>query len=778
MGNVVNHDLQTAANEVSALRITFRDNDKPNLVLLDTPGSRNEHQIGYSTLLPVVNWLNAAGTSNSTTKENTILRKVSGILYLHRITDNRFAGGVAENFELFKKFCPEEFYKRIILTTTMWPNEGSPGYSLELRREYETCEQTLKVRHWQDMITLGSEARRFTGTSRSAQEIVNLIVKTERSRLIEVIPVTAHELKDDDIVIVVMGPTGVGKSTFIQTAVEEHYRTNEVGHQLGSATIEVSALRLMFKGGDKPNIVLVDTPGFDDTYANEVDILETIVNWLDATGSTNSRTGKDGRVSGILYLHRITDIRFSGSVAVNFELFKKLCGEDFYKRVILTTTMWPDENNPAYSLELKKEYEKREQELKDNHWGIMIKSGSKVSRFTKTLHSVEKLVNEIVEIENRNQEQPMMRIQLELMSKSLWETQAGEYIRKIRNLLKREKFPPPRLFKEFDFTNIDKVMPISARDLLEDDMIIVVMGPPLAGKSTFIQTVAGAPHNHVGAGEQQSATGEVSALRISFRGPSNTNVVFVDTPGFGRAGKTDLQTLATIAKWFKDTGLSDYKTRESADLRRISGFIYLYPITNIGTPVDTIQKSFEMFQKLCGRGFCDRVILTTTMWPGERDAAYWPCVYRQKTLEASDWRRMIAWGSKVCRFDKTLGSAEAIVNKIVIAEREKRERLLEQVVQIQKELVRELKPLPNTQAGQHLRAILNQLVQQQSKELKQLKQDLKSSAGLDVELSIKLDRLQRAKEENERDIITLKPRSLPSQVFSKIRRSKVTETLP
>ncbi|KAF5351032.1 hypothetical protein D9756_008415 [Leucocoprinus leucothites] len=751
---------ESATSETYALRILFKDGDKPNIVLVDTPGFENDNQVNNQNFEPLIKWYNASGTKNSTTSDNDIMRRVSGILLLHPIADNYRSGNFAANLQWFKKSCDKDIHKRVVLTTTMWPNESSPGYSPKPQREYEKYEQDLNSLFRQTMILSGSKPCRFTGTSLSAQEIVNEIIKAERSRSIEVTPISAHELTEDDIIIAVMGPTGVGKSSFIQLVAGGDYNTIEVGEGLGSTTSEVKALRIMFKNAKNRNIVLIDTPGFDDTFKYNHEVLETIVEWLSLSGKKSSRTGEDRRISGILYLHRITDIRFSGSITENFELFKKLCGKDFYKRVILTTTMWPDENNSAPSLELKNEYERREQELKDDHWRIMIKSGSKARRFLRTLPSAEQIINEIVETELRNQEQPLMQIQSEMASGSLWETQAGKYfIHKIWGLSQTRKYIRPRLFKERDFRTIDKVMPVSTHELTENDMIIVVMGPPGAGKSTLIQVAARTSSNI----EHQSQA-EVSALRITFKEQGDTSIVLVDTPGFGHAEKNDLHVLETLAQWFKDVGSNDHGTCGSP---RISGIFYLHPIAGIESSADAVWKNFEIFQKLCGKDFCDRVILTTSMWPSEQDAAYWYSVYRENKLKDKDWRWMIAWGSKVCRFDGTWRSVERMVNEIVIAEREKQERLHERILQIQREIAREFKPLPSTQAGQHLRVILIQLVQQQNEELKRLKRELRGSTSSDVELSAKFDKLQQEKRANEEVIHRLKrPRVL--NTFNKI----------
>lgn len=82
------------------------------------------------------------------------------------------------------------------------------------------------------------------------------------------------------------------------------------------------------------NLYLVDTPGFDDTNRSDTEVLRELATWL-----TDSYTAHI-KLSGIIYLHRISDVRMQGSAKKNLFMFKKLCGNDALKNVILATTMW------------------------------------------------------------------------------------------------------------------------------------------------------------------------------------------------------------------------------------------------------------------------------------------------------------------------------------------------------------------------------------------------------------------------------------------------------
>ncbi len=79
---------------------------------------------------------------------------------------------------------------------------------------------------------------------------------------------------------------------------------------------------------------IVDTPGFNDTYRSDNDVLKELADWL--LGSYQEGVN----ISGIIYLHRISDTKMEGSALRNLRMFRMLCGEDFMKNVILGTTFW------------------------------------------------------------------------------------------------------------------------------------------------------------------------------------------------------------------------------------------------------------------------------------------------------------------------------------------------------------------------------------------------------------------------------------------------------
>ena len=95
--------------------------------------------------------------------------KLAGILYFHRITDNRVARTPLQNHRMFEKLCGKNAFGKIILTTTMWDHiDDATG---QLR------ENELKEQYWRSMMELGSTMVRYRNTKDSAEEIISKILR-------------------------------------------------------------------------------------------------------------------------------------------------------------------------------------------------------------------------------------------------------------------------------------------------------------------------------------------------------------------------------------------------------------------------------------------------------------------------------------------------------------------------------------------------------------------------------------------------------------------------
>jgi arsenate reductase-like glutaredoxin family protein len=112
----------------------------------------------------------------------------------------------------------------------------------------------------------------------------------------------------------------------------------------------------------------------------------------------------------------------------NLKMFKKLCGEDFFKKVVLVTTMWPipDSTAKGYQEEMIS-CEEREKELETIYWSDMINHGSKTWRFLNSKESTCDIIDYIIDIESQKR---CVRIQEEMVAqgKKLPNTDAGRQL--------------------------------------------------------------------------------------------------------------------------------------------------------------------------------------------------------------------------------------------------------------------------------------------------------------------------------------------------------------
>ena len=112
----------------------------------------------------------------------------------------------------------------------------------------------------------------------------------------------------------------------------------------GTKEIQPAHLSHVTADGKAYDVYLVDTPGFDDTEMSDTDVLLTFVDWL------NLQYKNELKLSGLIYLHRITDDRMTGTATRNLTMMRKLCGDENLKNVLLATTRWEMVYIPAAPL--------------------------------------------------------------------------------------------------------------------------------------------------------------------------------------------------------------------------------------------------------------------------------------------------------------------------------------------------------------------------------------------------------------------------------------------
>lgn len=215
---------------------------------------------------------------------------------------------------------------------------------------------------------------------------------------------------ETDSLVLVMGVTGAGKSYFINqlkpASVVE-------GHGLGSrecscASAWERSLTLFPPQRTKKcklveleigtcTVAVVDTPGFDDDDDSDAEVLAKISRFLTA------QRRLDIKLKGVLFLHDINTVRFSGSHKRYLDTFRKICGEEAYKNVALVTTMWGGED---HGVKLK-----REAELQTGPWKDFKAKGADVFQYNGSPGMARTIVGHMLRKDN-----VVLKMQTELSS--------------------------------------------------------------------------------------------------------------------------------------------------------------------------------------------------------------------------------------------------------------------------------------------------------------------------------------------------------------------------
>ncbi|TDL18033.1 hypothetical protein BD410DRAFT_729032, partial [Rickenella mellea] len=106
-----------------------------------------------------------------------------------------------------------------------------------------------------------------------------------------------------------------------------------VGHALDSCTKEIQEVRLTW-GKERTPVVLVDTPGFGDSSRSDTEVLRLIAKYL----VTSRKAGTN--LTGLVYMHRISDLKVEVHSRRNFRMFHELCGSNNLTQVVVVTTWW------------------------------------------------------------------------------------------------------------------------------------------------------------------------------------------------------------------------------------------------------------------------------------------------------------------------------------------------------------------------------------------------------------------------------------------------------
>ena len=177
------------------------------------------------------------------------------------------------------------------------------------------------------------------------------------------------DIPDDAVVIAVMGLTGAGKSYFIQQATG---LDTGASSSLKSATQKVTPYLLL--AGDR-KIVILDSPGFDDSERSDAVILQMIASWM----TYLYKSGK--ALVGIIYVQDMLSVRVGRSSRMSMKMFQEMCGVGCLRNVILLLN--------KCALVPAEVVRSREKEYREDFWSFMIANGSSVEKFEKDTNALQ-----------------------------------------------------------------------------------------------------------------------------------------------------------------------------------------------------------------------------------------------------------------------------------------------------------------------------------------------------------------------------------------------------
>lgn len=196
------------------------------------------------------------------------------------------------------------------------------------------------------------------------------------------------------------------------------------------------------------------------------------------------------------------------------------------------------------------------------------------------------------------------------------------------------------------------------------------------------------------------------------------NIHLIDTPGFDDSIRSDTEVLIMIATYFS----AMYKSR-----KRLDGIVYISPITETRMS-GTAIRNLDIFSKLVGDDALSEVVLVTSKWDSVINSSV--AEDREKALREKFWKTLIAKGSKVCRLDSRRLMALHVVDVLLPGVKAQGK-----VLQIQRELVDDMKTLDETEVGRQLSKETRELQEGFRRDLEKLKSELDNAiAARDVDM--------------------------------------------
>ncbi|KAF9037464.1 P-loop containing nucleoside triphosphate hydrolase protein [Panaeolus papilionaceus] len=177
----------------------------------------------------------------------------------------------------------------------------------------------------------------------------------------------------------VMGPTGAGKSSFIEALAGTSQNLSISSDQLAGYTQGVTAyhLRNVFtKEHPTYPVYLLDTPGFSDTKISEIEIIGMVNDWIQQHNLPD--------IDHIFYCIPITATRLAGTKRRTIALIKEFLNPPRgFDSITFVTTMWDTLHNDRVTQRAESNFA----QLRDVVLKEFIEGKANIGRFTNTQSS-------------------------------------------------------------------------------------------------------------------------------------------------------------------------------------------------------------------------------------------------------------------------------------------------------------------------------------------------------------------------------------------------------
>ena len=177
---------------------------------------------------------------------------LAGVIYVHRISDNRFGGITGRNFNLFRKLCGESTLKNVVLVTNVWDEDPR---DIDEAREEEPSNKLFKP-----ALDKGAQMVRHHSTTESAYDILRRVMGN-RPAVLQIQRELIGERKD-----------------IADTAAEESVNS-ELREQVRRHRVELKELREM-----------TQAPKYEETWPELDEQRGKLQEWMEKVTKDEERT--------------------------------------------------------------------------------------------------------------------------------------------------------------------------------------------------------------------------------------------------------------------------------------------------------------------------------------------------------------------------------------------------------------------------------------------------------------------------------------------------------